>query len=146
MNILFEKCPFRHRMRQAEEIKNTGKTPIFTKTLGWYSPNLIILFSVRANRKMAGSIVNTSTKFCSQKLRPLARPGKTNQRGRRLGTVDHLANVASTAKSIHCYIKNWQSKLIVQGGQLYWAFPCSKGSVARLLRLCLLAFATDKNF
>jgi len=51
----------------------------------------------------------------------------------RLGTVDLLIKVAYFVKNVN-HIFNIKKELIdlnklVQGGQLYWAFPFSKGSV-----------------
>ncbi len=58
----------------------------------------------------------------------LHKAGKTNWR-ENLSTIDLLFKVARLVKSKQCF--QYQKQLIVQGGQSYWTFPFSKGSLQK---------------
>jgi hypothetical protein len=72
----------------------------------------------------------------------LVRLGNTILRGR-FSTIDLLIKVACFVKNNICSIKRSWSGLnsLVQGGQLYWAFPFSNSSLVRPIvyaPICLL--------
>ncbi len=64
-------------------------------------------------------------------------PGNTNWE-ERLSTIDLLIKVA-LVKNVNNIFRLW-SKLVVQGGQLYWAFPFSKTSLFWSNLLCFKRF------
>ncbi len=95
---------------------------------------------------LIGGTTNRSQIYCAAQGAKVRKAGNTNWRGR-FSKVDLLTRVA-------CFVKKWImfsiSKVadlnkLVQGGQLYWAFPFSSCFLVQLLLLASVTVTVPKT-
>ncbi len=137
------RCRCNRRRRLGHPTSSPGpERPAPRARSGWSCPLAggFDFVAAQKNLKLLFSNKNRfDDKFYNWRSLWLDSAGNANWGGR-LSTADLLIKVDCFIKKIHNLFnieRNW-SKLVIQGGQLYWAFPFSKTSLDSVMSMCHL--------